>query len=76
MRTTLSIDDDVLAIAQARARRGRQSVGKVISDLAREALVKAPGTTPDTRNGFPLLTPQGTPVSDTDVERIRDEDHL
>jgi hypothetical protein len=40
MRTTLEIDDDVLALAQDLAHAQRQSVGHVISDLARTALAE------------------------------------
>lgn len=38
MRTTLSIEDDVLFAAKSLARREGRSVGDVISDLARQAL--------------------------------------
>lgn len=38
MRTTLDVDDDVLAAAKAIASRDRISVGKALSILAREAL--------------------------------------
>ena len=38
MRTTLSIDDDVLLAAQERARREKRSVGAVVSELARATL--------------------------------------
>ena len=53
MRTTLSIDDDVLAVAKAIAQQKRASVGEVISDLARKALQRP--TTTAVRNGIPLL---------------------
>ena len=53
MRTTLSIDDDVLAVAKAFAQQKRASVGEVISDLARKALQRP--TTTAVRNGVPLL---------------------
>jgi hypothetical protein len=36
MRTTLAIDDDVLAAAWHLAERDRKSVGEVISALARQ----------------------------------------
>lgn len=52
MRTTLAIDDVMLA-AKALADQRRQSVGTVISDLARQTLKGSPA--PRTRNGFPLL---------------------
>lgn len=38
MRTTLSIDDDVLYAVKSLARRQRRSVGEVLSELARQAL--------------------------------------
>ncbi len=38
MRTTLDIDDDVLAAAEGLASAQKMTVGKVISDLARKAL--------------------------------------
>lgn len=38
MRTTLSIEDDVLYAAKSLARRQGRSLGEVISDLARRSL--------------------------------------
>lgn len=38
MRTTLSIDDDVLYAVKSLARRDGRSVGDVLSELARSAL--------------------------------------
>jgi hypothetical protein len=54
MRTTLAIDDDVLAAAKELAATERKSVGEVISALARTALRPAP-LRHRTRNGVPLL---------------------
>jgi hypothetical protein len=53
MRTTLSIDADVLEAARALAEARGVSIGAVISDLARRALT--PDTERRSRNGFPLL---------------------
>jgi hypothetical protein len=36
MRTTLQIDDDVLAAAKARAQARSESIGKALSELARK----------------------------------------
>ena len=47
MRTTLQLDDDVLAAARVAARQQRRNLGAVISELARQALV-APA--PDSRS--------------------------
>lgn len=54
MRTTLAIDDDVLAAAKEMAATENKSLGEVISSLARTALQPAPSR-PRTRNGVPLL---------------------
>lgn len=54
MRTTLAIDDDVLAAAKELAATEQKSVGEVISILARRALRPAE-TTRKMRNGVPLL---------------------
>ena len=52
MRTTIAIDDDVLTAAKAIARQRRQNVGKVVSELVRNALrLEASGQ----RNSVPLL---------------------
>jgi hypothetical protein len=42
MRTTLAIDDDVLAAAKHLADRHSKTVGEVISALARQGLQRAP----------------------------------
>jgi hypothetical protein len=53
MRTTLTIDDDVLAAVRARAEYENRAIGDVLSELARAALRNAPS--PPTRNGLPIL---------------------
>ncbi len=66
MRTTLAIDDDVLAAARELAATERKSVGEVISTLARRALCPSePVST--LRNGVPLL-----PVN-ADAQRVTSE---
>ena len=73
MRTTLTIDDDVLAAARALAEHKRRSLGAIISDLARRSLqTPAP---PAKRNGIPLLAvrPEASPVTLEIVNALRDE---
>lgn len=53
MRTILTIGDDVLAAAKAIAKRKNQSVGQVVSALARNSL--HPPAPAQERNGVPLL---------------------
>jgi hypothetical protein len=74
MRTTLAIDDDVLAAARSLAEHQGKSIGEVISSLARESLL--PRNPPaQTRNGIPLLPvrPGAKPVTLEIVNRLRDE---
>lgn len=75
MRTTLSIDDDVLFAARSMAERERRSVGEVVSDLARQALTRQQRRGRRTRNGVPLLdrAGPGSPVTLELVNRLRDE---
>jgi len=54
MRTTLSLDDDVLEMARALAARQRRSLGEVVSGLIRRA-VEPPPAAPSHRNGIPLF---------------------
>lgn len=74
MRTTLSIDDDVLEAVKERARREDRTAGEVLSDLARAALTAKVGGRHTSRNGFTVLAPRGRPVTNSLVERLRDED--
>jgi hypothetical protein len=53
MRTTLTIDNDVLAAAKAIAASQHKSVGEVVSALARRALHRPQSLS--VRNGVPLL---------------------
>lgn len=74
MRTTLAIDDDVLAAAKGLATRQRKSVGQIISALARQALRPAPASG-EMRNGIPLLPVRADamPVTMELVNQLRDE---
>lgn len=74
MRTTLAVDDDILSAARDLARARGVTVGKVISDLAREALTVVPTPHDDGRFGFPTLPRRGVVVTDELVNQIRDEE--
>ncbi|WP_185731732.1 CopG family transcriptional regulator [Burkholderia contaminans] len=73
MRTTIDIDDDILALARARAKHGT-SIGKVISELARAALQRTT-TNQTSRNGLPLMPTSATARSVTldTVNQLRDD---
>lgn len=74
MRTTLTIDDDVLAAAKVIAEREDKSLGEVLSALAREAL-RPTERNSKKRNGVPLLPARqdGRPVTLELINRLRDE---
>jgi HAMP domain-containing protein len=74
VRTTLSIDDDVLLAAKARAEREQRSLGDVVSELARRGLSPSP-TERKTRSGITLLprSEKGRPVTSDIVRKLRDE---
>ena len=73
MRTTLDIDDSLLAIARVRAQEQGISLGAAVSELIRRGLEVR-----RTRSkwGFPVFqAPPGTPIiTDETVARYRDED--
>jgi hypothetical protein len=75
VRTTLAIDDDVLAAAKGLATRQNKSLGEVISALAREALQHNKPSRTRLRNGVPLLRVRSgsVPVTPELVNRLRDE---
>jgi hypothetical protein len=74
MRTTLAIDDDVLAAAKEMAATERKSVGEVISSLARTAM-RPTLSGHNTRNGVPLLPVRpGSPrVTSELVRQLQEE---
>lgn len=75
MRTTLAIDDDVLAAAKHLAEREQRTVGEVISSLARQALARSGRGSRTERNGIPLLPSKksSSPVTLELVNQLRDE---
>ena len=73
MRTTLDLDEDVLALAKQLARQRGKTAGKVLSELVRQAL--EPKSPPKMRNGVPLFVPKrGAQKPNMElVNRLRDE---
>ena len=81
MRTTLDIDDDVLAAAKERARREKKTAGEVLSELARNALNAAPSIAgrhaakePAAILGFRPFPKRGGIVTNELIDRLRDDD--
>jgi hypothetical protein len=75
MRTTLTIDDDILAAAKHLAEREGKSMGEVISSLARQGLNKGNRAARSVRNGVLLLPARkgAKPVTLEVVNQLRDE---
>lgn len=73
MRTTLTIDDDVLAAARHISSRDNKALGEVISAWARRGLMRSQQATAASRNGIPLLLHGDTPVTPETVNQLRDE---
>lgn len=74
MRTTVSIDDDVLRAARQLADAKGQTLGRALSDLARASLTR--GSASGSRNGVLLLPVDETATGATldEVNRLRDDE--
>ena len=74
MRTTLAIDDDVLAAAKGLAARQKKTLGEVVSELARQSLRPLPASA-KSRSGVPLIpvSAKAGPVTLEVVNALRDE---
>ena len=74
MRTTLTIDDDVLAVARALAARRGVSLGSAVSDLARRGF-RGTGAADQEHDGVPVfrVPPDAPPITSEDVQRALDE---
>ena len=85
MRTTLSIDDDVLYAVKGLARRQGRSAGEVLSELARQAL-QAPKAQADSPQAgtidaqlsalglVPYRAPKVAVVTQAQIEALRESE--
>lgn len=83
MRTTLDIDDDLLAAAKEMARRERSSAGKIVSRLLRHSLTgeQAPGAArPRQRKsvaGFvPFPARPGVVITNEEIDALREAEGI
>jgi hypothetical protein len=74
MRTTLDIDDDVLAAAKELASGQNTTTGRVISDLARKALTEPTGDKATWQNGVLVLPKRGGIVTNELIDRLAEEE--
>jgi hypothetical protein len=74
MRTTLDLDDDVLAAARSLAAARKQTMGKVVSDLVRQSLATKLKTGP---SGVPLLPRRrGIIVTNELINKLREDEGI
>ena len=74
MRTTLDLDTDVLEAARALAVSRKDSMGKIVSELARKGLQKAPPKL-RYRQGIPIYRRlPGALVTNELIDRLRAEE--
>ena len=74
MRTTVTIDDDVLAVARALAEQSGSSLGHALSELARRGF-KGTGVAGDGGDGVPVfqVPADAAPITSEDVYRVLSE---
>ena len=74
VRTTLDLDDDVLAAARSIAAARKQTMGKVVSDLVRRSLVTKLKKAP---SGLPLLPRRpGVIVTNELIDKLREDEGI
>lgn len=79
MRTTLDIDEDVLAAVRELGERERKSAGRVVSELVRRALLSREQPEIASREGyigFRPLPPRGVVITQELIDRIRAEEGI
>jgi len=79
MRTTLALDDDVLAFVRAHARRERISIGEAVSRLARngiQAESRAPALRARPKSRFALLPARDEAVTSEHVRAMLEQEGI
>ena len=69
MRTTVTIDNDVLAVARALAEQNGTSLGRAISELARRGFRSAPGAVEQGAGAVFAVDSDAAPITSEDVSR-------
>jgi hypothetical protein len=78
MRTTLDIADDVLQAVKERAQREKRTIGEMISELARRALMAPQGSPsgkqPKAVYGIRPFASRGGIVTNDLIDKLREDD--
>jgi hypothetical protein len=78
MRIKLDIADDVLQAAKERAQREKKTIGEVISELARRALIARHGASsvqePMAVYGLRPFAPRGGIITNELIDELREDD--
>jgi len=77
MRTTLTIDDDILLAAKELASAQSMTAGKVLSDLARQGFrARAVPQFDVQRSGVPILPRRGKVMTPHQIQDLMDEEGI
>jgi hypothetical protein len=83
MRTTLDIDDDVLAAAKELGAKERKTAGRILSDYFRRALHAGSASSAvlegrpfAIKNGIPLVGSRGEVVTSEHIQRLMDQEGI
>jgi hypothetical protein len=79
VRTTLAIDDDVIAYVRAHARRERISIGEALSRLARQGIQASqlpPPSTVRPKSRFALLPARAEVITSEHVRRLMEQEGI
>jgi hypothetical protein len=79
MRTTLALDDDVIAYARSHARRERVSLGEVVSRLARQGIVaqaQIHTTLAEPKSRYALLPARDEAITTEHVRTLMDQEGI
>ena len=82
MRITIDIEDDILTIVKKLARKKRVAQGKIISDLARESIIRRRllEDKEEAENtgicGFRPFPSRGVIITNEQVNRLRDQEGI
>jgi hypothetical protein len=79
MRTTLALDDDVIAYARSHAQKERVSLGEVVSRLARQGIVaqgQTHATLAEPKSRYALLPARGETITSEHVRGLMDQEGI